>query len=120
MSLTITQVVIRDVIGCPVAISTEKAQRVYRLLEEKIGRGEVVELSFEGIESVITAFLNTAVGQLYGKFPAQELQRQLRVTHASPDVLVMLKRTTDNAKRFFKNPEPYRQAYRELERLDAC
>jgi hypothetical protein len=120
LSTTITKVVIRDVIDSPVAVSTEKAQRVYKLLEEKIGQGETVELSFAGIESVITAFLNTAVGQLYGKFSPPQLRRQLRVTDAAPNVLVMLKRTTDNAKRFFKNPEPYRQAYRDLERLDAC
>ncbi len=120
MSATITKVAIRDVIDSSVAVSTEKAQRVYQILEEKLDQGETVELSFAGIESVITAFLNTGIGQLYGKFSSQQLQRHLRVTDASPDVLVMLKRTTDNAKRFFRDPEPYRKAYRRLERLDAC
>ncbi len=114
MTPVVTKVSVRDVIGSPIAVSTEKAQRVYELLRKGLDEGEITELSFDGIQNVITAFLNTAVGQLYGKYPSQKVRTRLRVTDATPEIEAMLKRTTDNAERFFKNPEPYRQAYRQL------
>lgn len=49
MATTKTQVLVTDAIGSPIAIATEKAQRLVELLREKIGAGETVELSFTGV-----------------------------------------------------------------------
>ena len=39
------------------------------------------EVSFEGVEMVIVAFLNVAVGQLYGVFSEEAIDRVLSYTH---------------------------------------
>lgn len=111
--MAVTKIRIVDIVDSSVAVSTEKAQRVYKLLARKLRAREAVELSFEGVDAVITAFLNTAIGQLYKEFSDKEIRTYLHI-EASPEIRAMIKSTADNAKRFFKNPAPYREAYRQL------
>ncbi len=119
MTATATTIRVVDIIDSPIAVSTEKAQRVHTLLAKKLQAGEDVRLSFDGIETVITAFLNAALGQLYGAFSEDVITKHLEIVDAAPETQGMIERTVRNAKRYFANPELYRQAYRELEQLDA-
>lgn len=119
MATTATQVLVSDAIDSPIAVSTEKAQRLFELLREKIGAGETVELAFTGIRNTITAFLNTAIGQLYGIYSDEVLSEQLIIIGGSAEIDEMLRMSIENAKRYFRDTESYRQAYRHLEELDA-
>jgi len=57
-----------------------------------------------------SAFLNAAVGQLYGEFNEDVIREHLSVIDAEGDQLVLLKRVVDRAKEFFRDPEPYHAA----------
>lgn len=69
-----------------------------------------VALSFAGIEDVTSAFLNAAVGQLYGEFSEEFIRSHLRAVDADGDQLALLKRVVDRAKEFFRDPEQYEAA----------
>jgi hypothetical protein len=51
------------------------------------------------------AFLNAAIGQLYGKFKEDQIRAQLKVKDMQPDDFALLKRVVDTAKQYFRNPK---------------
>ena len=71
-------------------------------------------MSFRGVTDLTSAFLNVAVGQLYGEFTEEEIRAKLSVTDASPDDLELLKRVVDRAKEFFKDPDRFTAAAKEV------
>ena len=48
------------------------------------------------------AFLNAAIGQMYGEFPEAQIKANLSVADMEPDDLELLKRVVDSAKDYFK------------------
>jgi len=61
-------VLIQEVIDKNIAFSDEDAEKIYKILHESIKKGEKIELSFEGIDMLISRFLNVAIGRLYKEF----------------------------------------------------
>lgn len=84
-------------------VSTEDGQRVHYKIAELLRENQKVVLSFEQVETMISAFLNVAVGQLYGEFPEELIRGLLSVRSINPDDLDVLKRVVENAKRYFAN-----------------
>jgi hypothetical protein len=114
MTKTLTKISILDVIGTPIAVSTEKAQLVFDQLNERLSKEESVALSFAGVTNLVTAFLNTAVGQLFSKFTSDYIQNHLEPVDATPDQLETFKEVIDLSPLFFKEPEMFQEAYRSL------
>ena len=103
-----------DVIGSPIAVSSEDGQKVYDRIAPLLHQGKKVRLSFEKIEIVISAFLNAAIGQLYGEFSEDEVRNLFLVPREiSPEDLALLKVVVDNAKLYFKNPKEFDQAWQD-------
>ena len=88
-------------------------QKVYNRMVTALEEGCHVHLSFKNVTALTAAFLNAAVGQLYGKFDEQQIRKLLRVKEVEQSDLELLKRVVDSAKRFFKNPDQFEQAIRE-------
>ena len=61
-----------------------------------------------------TAFLNTAVGQLYKDFSEDYIKENLRVSDISESGKVSLKRVVDTAKLFYKNPDAMQQSINDI------
>lgn len=110
----ILRIVISEIIESRAAISSRKADKVYEAVSRELQGGNSVELSFEGVERILSSFLNAAVGRLYGEFKEIELRKALNYTDIPEHVAPLLDRTIENAKRFFAAPEVYRQVYEEL------
>jgi|GEM_PF-2226138 hypothetical protein len=54
-----------DLAGSPVLLASEKGDRLYLILEQKLSdTGEKIELDFEGYKFISSTFLNHALGQL--------------------------------------------------------
>ncbi len=96
-----------EAVGSPLAVSSADGSVVHDRIAETLRRGEQVEVSFAGVEDVTSAFLNAAIGQLYGEFTEDHIREHLRVVHAEGDQLMLLKRVVDRAKDFFRSPEKY-------------
>ena len=110
------EVVVRvvDVIGTSLAVSSDDGQKVFDKVAPLLKQGQKVRLSFENIETVISAFLNAAIGQLYGEFQEDQIRESFGVPRdMSPEDLALLKRVVDNAKLYFKNRKEFDQAWKE-------
>jgi hypothetical protein len=101
--------------GTPYCVASDDGQKVHNALVQELHAGNPVCISFKGVEDLTSAFLNAAIGQLYGEFREQEIRTLLLPpTHASPDDLGLLKRVVDRAKEFFKDPERFTAAAKEV------
>ena len=59
------RLIIKDVIGSTLAVSSEKAMTVFDKIKSNINSEIVTIVDFSDIKSLTTAFLNVAIGELY-------------------------------------------------------
>lgn len=103
-----------DVIGRPLAVDTADGQRVHDKIAPQLREGGKVLLSFEGVTMVITAFFNSAIGQLYGEFPEDKVDSQVEVRDLLPVFNSTLDKSRELSKSFFKDPERLKKAIQEV------
>ena len=103
-----------EIVGSPLCVASDDGEKVYERIEKAIKQGRSVSLSFMNITSLTSAFLNAAIGQLYGEFTEQEIRANLSVRDMEPDDLALLKRVVETAKAYFRNPELHKKATEEL------
>ena len=104
--MALTRVRISEVIDSGYAVSATDGKLVYDRIATEILKGNRVELSFENTTRLTTAFLNAAVGQLYGEFTPTQIRGALVApTGAEAWHLNRLKAVTDRAKTFFNDPD---------------
>jgi hypothetical protein len=105
-----------DVIGRPLAVDTADGQRVHDKIAPLLIEGKKIVLSFDGITMVITAFLNTAIGQLYGdkKLSEGKVDSHLEVKGLLPVFQSTLEKSRELSKAYFKDPERFKKAIQEV------
>lgn len=94
-----------NVVGDSFCVEAEDGQKVFELVRRVLIDGRKVTLSFLNVEMLTTAFLNTAVGQLYRDFPEELIRENVKVENLNQSGLVSLKRVVDTAKLYYKDPE---------------
>lgn len=92
-----------EIVGSPVCVSSADGQRVYDRLAVAIRGGRKVVLSFHNVTTLTPAFLNSSIGQLYGEFNESDLRTHLNLVDIEPTDLALVKRITENAKRYFSD-----------------
>lgn len=103
-----------DIVGGPLCVSAEDGQKVYEKIAPLLRAGNKVILSFNQVETMISAFLNAAIGQLYGEFTEEQIRERLSVPDMDKEDLTLLKRVVDNAKIYFKSPKEFDKAWEEV------
>jgi len=103
-----------NIAGSPFCVEAEDGERVYNLIIKAFKVKKGVELSFKNVDILTTAFLNTAVGQLYRDFTEDFIRQNLGVQEMSPSGLVSLKRVVDTAKIFYKDPDALKRSIEEI------
>lgn len=99
-----------DTVGSGYCVSSEDGQMVHDSIVKALKQGDSVRLFFKNVEDLTSAFLNAAIGQLYGEFSESEIKAKLSVADAAPDDLMLLKRVVERAKEFFKDPHRFQAA----------
>ena len=102
-----------EVVGGPLCVAFSDGQKVYDRLAAALEAGRPVVLSFHKITTLTAAFLNAAIGQLYGTFSEEQIRSLLKVGNVESDDLTLLKRVVGNAKLYFKDPQRFDQVVRE-------
>ncbi|HEM3628860.1 TPA: STAS-like domain-containing protein [Streptococcus suis] len=74
---------IADIINNKSAILSETGEIVFQKIKEHIVQDEAVTLDFSGIETLTTAFLNLAIGQLYDLKPTEILTDLVKIKRSS-------------------------------------
>lgn len=93
-----------EVVGSPLCVTSSDGQKVYQRLAAALKADRDVLLSFRNVTALTAAFLNAAIGQLYGIFNKKHIRDFLKVEDVEQNDLALLKRVVDNAKLSFKDP----------------
>ena len=102
-----------EAVGSPLCVASSDGQKVYDRLSVALQENRSVALSFHNVTTLTSAFLNAAVGQVYGDFSEKKIRSLLTVKDMEPDDLFLLKRVVDTAKQYFKDPQKFEQAARD-------
>lgn len=102
-----------EIVGSPLCVAAGDGQKVNDRLTVAFKEERPVTLSFYNVTTMTSAFLNTAVGQLYGVFSEEQIRAWLKVQDIQADDLALLKRVVDTAKLYFKDPQTFELALRE-------
>ena len=70
--------------------SIDDGQNVYRMLAPEFHKGNLVELNFEGVESILTPFLHNSVGRLLGEYEKETVMERLVLCSLSAEQLKLL------------------------------
>ena len=103
-----------EVVGSPLCVASNDGQKVYDRLAAALEANRSTVLSFHNVTTLTSAFLNTAIGQLYGSFSEEKIRSRLKVKDIDPDDRALLKRVVDNAKLYFEDPQRFEQVAREI------
>lgn len=71
--------VIRIIDFIPRPSTYEDGELIYAKITEAIEKDEIVEVSFEGIPSVSSGFINSALIRLLEKYPFEKIRSKLRI-----------------------------------------
>ena len=96
---------VKDIINNTIAMSTEDGKKLFEVLYENLKQSKRIELSFEGIDMLISHFLNESIGKLYEKFDNWDiLDKSIEYQEIDGDDLELLKeKVIPTAKNHFKD-----------------
>jgi hypothetical protein len=95
-----------------ICVSADDGNKVHSAVYDEIKKGNRVKISFSGVTRMTTAFLNAAIGQLYGEFTEIDIRKHLAPpVDAEPWQLNRLKLVVDRAKEYFASPTALRSAF---------
>jgi len=103
-----------NVVGSPFSVEAGDGQQGFELVYKAFKENKKVVLSFLNVEILTTAFLNSAVGQLYKDFSETDIKQNLQVKDITQPGAVALKRVVDTAKLYYKNPDAMENSIKTL------
>lgn len=74
-----------DIIGSTSAISHRKAVSAYDYVVSQLGNSSTIEISFEGLEDLSSAFVNAWIGKLYMNYSPCLLDNSLSLVNLPSD-----------------------------------
>ena len=103
------KLIVKDIINSPLAVSTEKGEMVFQAIDSHLQKNEKVVIDFKGIDLMITAFLNAAIGKLYGnkKYTSEFLNEHLSLENVASEDRSLFKDVIERAKEYFENKESF-------------
>ena len=105
---------VRSVINSPFCIDAADGQKIYELLYKALAEKNEVTLSFKGITLLITAFLNTAVGQLFRDFTEEEINMYLKKIDLNPSYEIVWDKVTRGAPIYYAQPDKVKKDIRDI------
>ena len=95
---------VSEIVGSGLCVASEDGRTVYEQIQSAFKRGYSVDLSFYNVDNLTSAFLNAAIGRLYGEFSQIEIRDKLKVSDMTPEDKLLLKRVVETAKEYFQDP----------------
>ena len=107
----IANIKITEVIESSLGISPEDGQKIFDKIQPLVKNDQQIVISFDQLELVISLFLNVAIGQLYGTFSEEKVEKLVRFEDISSADQELLEVVKENAKQYFKSPMNYDEAW---------
>lgn len=92
-----------QVVGSTFCVALNDGQKVYDRIESELKHGRSVRLSFENVSALTAAFLNAAIGQLYGTFDPVTIRSTVKIVDIPDSDIELLNAVIETAKLYFKN-----------------
>lgn len=99
-------IVVADLIGTPLCITAEDGQIIYQKIVELLNLKKSICVSFERVTTIISLFLNNAIGALYKDYDDASLS-QLTYEGLTEEDRVVLDRVIENAKKYYAAPKEF-------------
>ena len=98
---------IRDIINRETAVSSDDGEIVYNMIVNCIKENSIAELDFSHITILTTAFLNSAIGQLYNTYSSDQLNTSLKLKNVADEDRILFKKVIERAKDYFANKKGF-------------
>lgn len=109
---------VADAINNPSALTQEQGDVIYGLIVSSFEKKESITLDFSNIESMISPFLNNAIGQLYGKYTSEKISSLLNLANFPQNKNSTLNIVINNAKKFYENQKKFTIAAKDVLNLE--
>ena len=109
---------VAEKINNPSALTQEQGDIIYNILITYFEKGESVGLDFVNVESMISPFLNNAIGQLYGKYTSEQISKYLELINFPSSKNSTLNIVINNAKQFYANKSVFTQTAKEVLKVE--
>jgi hypothetical protein len=103
-----------NLVGSSYCVESDDGNKVYIQIKRAIEEGKRIKLDFLNVEMLTSAFLNSAIGQLYRDFKEEDIKNLLMVENLLQEDISLLKRVIVTAKLFFKEPERLQNSINEI------
>ena len=100
--------------GDSFCVAAEDGEKVFEQIKKGLVEGRKIDISFLNVEMLTSAFLNTAIGKLYGDFDETKVKNMLSVSDISDTDKLLLKRVVDTAKAYYKDPDQFKNSIKEI------
>ena len=85
------------------ATDMKQGDQIYDLIKENFDKGEKVELDFTDMITVLSTFLNNAIGTLYKDYTSDFLNANLKIVNLNEDDMFILRRVIKRTKDFYSH-----------------
>ena len=85
------------------AVSTDDGENLFKELNTHLKAGKIVDLDFQGVSLITSAFLNPAIGQLYSAYTGEQLNQLLKFSNVSEEDKALIKKVVERAKKYFSD-----------------
>jgi len=103
-----------NLVGSSFCVEAEDGNKLFDYIQQAFKENKGIKLDFLNVEMLTSAFLNSAIGQLYRDFKEEEIRRLLVVENLASEDVALLKRVITTAKLFFKYPERMQNSINEI------
>lgn len=87
------------------ATDMKQGDEIYNLIIDGFNKNEIVHIDFSNMTTILSTFLNNAIGTLYKDYTSEFLNENLKIKNLCKDDLFILKRVINRAKDFYAKPQ---------------
>lgn len=92
-----------NLVGDGFCVEAKDGDAVFNAISKVLTEDKAVEISFQNVEMLTSAFLNTAIGQLYKDFSEEKIRALVKVVNIEKADSALLRRVIETAKLYYKN-----------------
>ncbi|GEM_PF-109503 len=109
-----TKIAAFDLVGSEFCVEAKDGDIIFKAISESLSLELSVEISFQNVEMLTSAFLNTAIGQLYRDFSEEKIRALVKVVDIADADVALLRRVIETAKLYYKDPAWLEESVRRI------
>lgn len=103
-----------NIVGNANCTLPEDGEKVFEAIKKALDENKKVVISFKNVVTITSAFLNSAIGKLYGSFEEDKIKQSLQIEEMAIEDKIILKRVIIGAKLYFKEPTRMYESIKEI------